>query len=119
MTLTELQPEPVELLGAACSRATSLIGPDLAALVSARITATLGGVPSTLDGDGLDDRDRDCLALVDQMLIDVASVSDATVASAARHFDSGGLSDFVTATYVTEARIRLGIAADLLLGGMA
>ena len=61
--------------------------------------------------------EADCLALVDQMLIDVSSMTDEQVAAADLHFAPGGLSDFVTAAYLTEASVRLEIASARLIGG--
>lgn len=113
--LEELQAEPLAMLDAALARAADVVDPRLLALAQERIDAILVGVPVP-EALG-DDRERDVAALIDQMLLDVAGVDDATAQRAARHFAPGGLSDLVTASYLLEARTRLGIAGDRLLGG--
>ena len=62
------------------------------------------------------EREADIAAVVDQMLIDVSGLDDATAARAARHFDEGGFADFAMAEYIIEARTRLAIASSRLLG---
>ena len=117
MTLEDLQPDALAAFDAARARAAELIDPGLLRAVQERITATLDGssAPSRDCEPGA--REIDCLALVDQMLIDVSSMSDETVAAANRHFTAGGLWDFVAAAYLMEASIRLDIASARLLGG--
>ena len=53
------------------------------------------------------------------MLIDVSQLDDDTVRRASAHFPDGGLADLVMASYIVEARTRLRIASDRLLGGSA
>ncbi len=110
--LAERQPESVALLDAAYDRACEVVGPDLISLATARIDCILRGTTAA-DPVG---RDADIAAVVDQMLIDVAGMDDATAARAARHFDSGGFADFVMASYIIEARTRLEIMSTSLLG---
>ena len=117
MTLEDLQPDALAAFDAARARAAELIDPGLLRAVRERITATLEG-PSAPDRNcEASAREIDCLALVDQMLIDVSSMSDETVAAASRHFAVGGLWDFVAAAYLMEASIRVDIASARLLGG--
>ena len=117
MTLEDLQPDALTALDAARARADLLIDADLMLAVRRRITDTLERAPATSGSVEPNAREVDCLALVDQMLIDVSSMSDETVATANRHFSSGGMWDFVAAVYLTEATIRLDIASARLLGG--
>ena len=117
MTLEALQPDAAAAFEGARARATELVGPALMAMVRDRISATLAGAPPSGDHGPLPAMDADCLALVDQMLIDVSATTDEQVAAAGRHFAPGGLSDFVTAAYLTEASVRLEISSARLLGG--
>ncbi|CAB4933901.1 MAG: hypothetical protein F2840_02190 [Actinobacteria bacterium] len=116
MTLDALQPDAAAALEEARARAADLVGPELMSMVRDRISATLANAPPSRDRAPLSAMDADCIALVDQMLIDVSATTDAQVAAAGRHFASGGLSDFVTAAYLTEASVRLEIASTRLLG---
>jgi hypothetical protein len=116
VTLDALQPDAAAAFEGARARAADLVGPELMSMVRDRISATLAGAPSSGGRGPLSAMDVDCLALVDQMLIDVSSTTDEQVAAAGRHFAPGGLSDFVTAAYLTEASVRLEIASSRLLG---
>ena len=62
----------------------------------------------------VDERGRDVVALLEQMLIDVANLDDATVRRADRHFAPGQLADLVMTSYVLEARTRLRLACSAL-----
>lgn len=117
MTLRDQQPEPLELLDATIARAREVMDPDLLALVADRITMTLTDAPARCDV--VTDRDHAVCAVVDQMLLDVARLSDETVQHAVTFFGDGELADLVMASYAIEARTRLTLAADRLLGGMA
>ena len=117
VTLRELQPESMALLDAAYARAVECVDADLLALVTDRITVTLTDARPECSAES--DRDRAVCSVVDQMLIDVAGLDDATVEAAARHFPDGEFADLVMASYIIEARTRLGIAAERLLGGVA
>lgn len=66
-----------------------------------------------------DARSTDVVAVVDQMLMDVSRLDDATVRRASAHFPDGGLADLVMASYIVEARTRLRVASDRLLGETA
>lgn len=114
----ELQPEAMQAFREVVFRAREVVDAELLGLIEHRISSTLGHSMADLDVSNppLTPRDIDCLALVDQMLIDVSAMTDETVFAAARHFEPGGLSDLITAAYLTEARIRLEICAGLLLG---
>jgi hypothetical protein len=116
MTLRDQQPEPLELLDATIARAHGVVDPELLALVSDRVAMTLTDAPARCDV--VTDRDRAVCAVVDQMLLDVAGLSDETVQHAASFFDDGELADLVMASYAIEARTRLTLASDRLLGGM-
>ncbi len=116
MTLRRANPEALDALDAAYARAVEVIGPDLLTLVTDRINMALRDAdPSCVVTT---DRDRAVCAVVDQMLIDVARMDDATVERAASYFSDGALADLVMAAYIIEARTRLSIAADRLLGGV-
>lgn len=116
MTLRDLQPEPLELLDAAQARACEVVDPELLDLVRDRIAMTLAGTAPERAIDG--DRELAVAAVIDQMLVDVASLDDATVQRADALLPPGGLADLVMASYVMEARMRLTLAADRLLGGL-
>ena len=115
--LDELQPAAVSRLNITVARARQVVDPQLLGLVEARVSLRLEGIGPDAGDQELTARDRDCLAVVDQMLVDVANLSDDTAMAASRHFPDGGFSDFVTAAYLTEAQARLRIASGLLLGG--
>jgi hypothetical protein len=117
MTLRDQQPEPLELLDATIARAQEVVDPDLLALVADRIAVTLtDSRPSCVATTA---KEQAVCAVVDQMLLDVAGLSDETVRHAASLFGDGELADLVMASYAIEARTRLTLAADRLLGGMA
>ncbi|MDI1289267.1 MAG: hypothetical protein PSX37_04855 [bacterium] len=114
MNLAQLQPDAMAILDAAYLRACAVVDPDLIRLAQTRIDVVLRGARS--DDRELTEREADIAAVVDQMLIDVSGLDDATAARAARHFDDGGFADFAMAEYILEARARLTIASDRLLG---
>ena len=99
-------------LDTAHRRALAVVDPTLVALITARLERSLAG-GATL-AEPADERERDVAAIVDQMLVDVAGMSDELVERASRHFADGGLADVVMASYIIEARTRLRIAADHL-----
>lgn len=114
MSLASRQPEAMAILDAAYARACEVVAPDLIRLAHSRVDRALS---SSSDAETqLTERDEDVAAVVDQMLIDVSRVDDATAARAGRHFDEGGFADFVMAEYIIEARTRLTIASQRLLG---
>ena len=117
MTLDALQPDVAAAFEGARARAEELCDPGLFVLVQDRIRATLCGPPASAERAPLSAMEADCLTIVDQMLIDVSSMTDEQVAAADLHFAPGGLSDFVTAAYLTEASVRLEIASARLIGG--
>lgn len=103
-------------LDAAYARACAVVDPGLLAAVTARIEWLVAGAdepPVPVDA-----RSADVVAVIDQMLMDVSRLDDDTVRRASAHFPDGGLADLVMASYVVEARTRLGIASDRLLGGI-
>ena len=114
VSLAQLQPEAMAILDAAYVRACEVVDPELIALAQSRIDMILLGAPP--DDRDLSEREADIATVVDQMLIDVSGLDDATAARAARHFDDGGFADFAMAEYIIEARTRLAIASGLLLG---
>lgn len=118
MTLDALQPIAAAAFEGALAKAAKLCDTGLFVLVQDRIRATLCGAPASAERVPLSAMEGDCLALVDQMLIDVSATTDEQVAAAGRHFAQGGLSDFVTAAYLTEASVRLEIASARLFGGL-
>jgi alkylhydroperoxidase family enzyme len=66
--------------------------------------AALAGWPTS---DRFDERQRACLALTEQFVIDVASTDDELVAAVRDHLGDVGLLDFVSALLVVEQRQRL------------
>lgn len=117
VTLRDLQPESMRALDAAYDRAVEVIDPDLLALVADRISVTLMDARPTCDA--VSDRDVAVCAVIDQMLMDVAGLDDATVQRAASFLPDGALADLVMASYIVEARTRLAIASARLLEGAA
>ncbi len=115
MTLREYQPEAMTLLDAASMHAEDLVDVELLSLVRERIEHLVADGP--IPAPPRDEREADVAAVIEQMLIDVASLDDATVQRADRHFVPGGLADLVMASYAIEARTRLRVAGDRLLGG--
>lgn len=117
MTLRDQQPEPLVLLDATIARAQEVVDGDLLALVADRIAVMLTDSRPTCEATTA--REMAVCAVVDQMLLDVAGLSDETVVHAASFFRDGEFADLVMASYAIEARTRLTIAADRLLGGMS
>jgi hypothetical protein len=116
MTLRQQQPEAVALLDQVQRRAEACVDPGLLAFVRSRVEHLLADGPPP--GEPADDRARAVAGVVDQMLLDVASMDDATVRAADAYFVPGGLSDVIVASYAWEARTRLLVASDRLLGGL-
>jgi hypothetical protein len=114
MTVLDQQAEALALLDAAAVRARVVVDPTLLSLVERRIDWLVADGPEP--PAPADERESDVAAVIEQMLIDVARLDDDTVRRADRHFQPGGLSDLVTASYVLEARTRLRIAGERLLG---
>lgn len=114
MTLQALQPDAMAALDAAYARACAVVDPDLLDAVTARIDWLVAGAPEPPALD--DERAIDVVAVVDQMLVDVARLDDDTVRRASAHFPDGVLADVIMASYVVEARTRLRIASSRLLG---
>jgi hypothetical protein len=114
VTLQAFQPDAMAALDAAYERVCAVVDPDVLAHVSERIEWTLAGAPEP--PAPADARAADVAAVVDQMLIDVAQLDDDTVRRASAHFPDGGLADLVMAAYILEARTRLRLASDRLLG---
>jgi hypothetical protein len=115
VTLREHQPEAMAALDAAYDRARAVVDPDLLSLAQGRIDHIVAGDPAP--ASPRDDLSVDVTAVIDQMLIDVAGVSDGTVRTAGGHFADGELADLVMASYIVEARTRLRLMGDRLLGG--
>ncbi len=59
-------------------------------------------------------RERACLALCEQFVMDVASLPDELVRNVAEHLGEDGLADLVTALLVVEQRQRLRLAWEAL-----
>ncbi len=116
MTLRDLQPEAIDALDAARARAVEVVDPSLMELVTDRIAVSLAGARPQCEATT--DRERAVCAVIDQTLVDVAGIEDETVRHASSYFDDGELADLVMAAYIVEARTRLTIAADRLLGGL-
>lgn len=116
MTLRDLQAEPLDLLDATIERARAVVDPSLLALVADRIAMTLADTPAQVEVTT--ERERAVCSVIDQMLIDVAGLDDATVQRAASFFADGELADLVMASYAIEAHTRLRLASERLLGGL-
>jgi hypothetical protein len=116
VTLRDLQAEPLALLDATIARARDVVDPDLLALVTDRIAMALEDAPALFEVTT--DRERAVCSVVDQMLVDVGGLDDATVQLAASHFADGELADLVMASYAIEARTRLQLASTRLLGDL-
>jgi len=116
VTLRDLQAEPLDLLDATIERARAVVDPSLLALVADRIAMTLTDAPAQVAVST--DRDRAVCSVIDQMLVDVGGLDDATVQQAASYFTDGELADLVMASYAIEARTRLQLASMRLLGGL-
>jgi hypothetical protein len=104
-------------LDAAYERALAVVDPYVLAGVRARIEWALAGAPEP--PAPTDARAAHVAAVVDQMLIDVSQLDDDTVRRASDHFPDGVLADLVMAAYIVEARTRLRIAGNRLLGESA
>lgn len=117
MLIREFQPEATGLLDAAYARAVEVVDEDLIRLAQSLIDHLVADGPSP--ERERDQREADVAAVIDQMLIDVSAVDDDTARRAARHFEDGGFADLVMASYIIEARMRLAVASELLLGSQS
>lgn len=115
MTLRALQPEALAALDDVIARAREVVDPDLLALALARIEHTVADGPESVEPSTA--REAAACAVIEQELVDVANLDDATVTDASGHFDDGALADLVMASYASEAQTRLRVMADRLLGG--
>lgn len=129
-TLSELiGGDPLVELDAAMLAAFDAVDPQLLTRCQQRIAMVLGHAP-TLDAAGatvlealanwpndaaLSDRDRAALALTEQYLIDVSSITDEQVRDVASHLGDGPTADFVNALVVVEQRMRLELALSRVL----
>ena len=115
MTLRELQPEAISALDAVTARAREVVDATLLSAARTRIEHLVadGHEPSPPSTP----REEALCAVIEQELVDVANLDDATVLSAAGQFDDGRLADAVMASYAIEAQTRLRVMADRLLGG--
>lgn len=111
-TLATLQPEPMAALDAVIARARIVVDPDLLDLIEQVITHHVADGPSPRAPRNA--CEEDVLAVVEQGLLDVATMDDGLVREAARHFPEGGLADVVMASYACEARTRLQVAERCL-----
>ena len=76
--------------------------------------ATIGELSAWPTSARFGGRERACLALCEQFVIDVASVDDQLARSVADHLGPEGLRSFVTALLVVEQRQRLRLAWERL-----
>ena len=111
MTSLTLPTEQSTALDHAIDCGRAVVDPQLVDLAQACIDHVLCAGPAP---KSLDERDRDVIALLEQMLVDVANLDDATVRRADRHFELGQLADLVMTSYVLEARTRLRLACSAL-----
>jgi hypothetical protein len=102
--------EPDEPLRASLARvrdeAFAVVDGRLLELAGARAALLLG-----IDHDPVppaaDDRERACVDLVEQMVIDVTGVDDGLVRRVADHLGDDGAATFVAATLAVEQRLRM------------
>jgi len=136
--LRQLRPAVAASLETANTQSWAVVDPDLLELARLRVAGMIGSTQgrarrsAAARAAGLAEdkiaalaqwpsdprfthREQDCLAFVEQYVMDVAGMSDEQVAVAERHFDGGGFRDFVTALYITEVTLRLELAGDALL----
>jgi hypothetical protein len=116
VTLSEYQPEAVAALDATIARAREVVDPVLLDLVEQHIRHHVAEGPAPRAAQSA--REEAVAAVVEQMLIDVAGMTDDAVRAADACFPEGGLPDLVMASYAIEARTRLEVASARLLGGL-
>lgn len=95
-------------LARARDAAFETVNPRLLDLATARVALLLGvdAGPEPMPPAG-DDRERACVALVDQMVIDVTGVDDELLRRVADHLGDDGAATFVAAALVIEQRVRM------------
>lgn len=114
MALVDHQPDALAALDAVLARAALVVEPQLWDLVRQRIEHAVADGP--VPADPVDAREAAVCAVIEQMLVDVAGLDDATVRRAADEIGGGALADLVMASYSYEAATRLRVAGDRLLG---
>jgi hypothetical protein len=81
------------------------VDPSLLDLCRARIALLIGldapAVPATTA------RQRACIDVVEQMVLDVAGITDAQITTLARHLGTDGAAGFVHAALAIEQRLRM------------
>lgn len=136
--LSAQQPEAAGLLSITNAHAWSAVPPALLELVRLRIAMLIGNeaglqrrsaaardaglseakiaqiskYPSSSEFSAIE---KECLAFVEQFVIDVSSLSEDDRARLRPHFSAQQLTEFVMALYVTECTQRLEMIAPLLL----
>ena len=113
MTSLTLPTEQSAALDHAIDCGRTVVDAQLVDLAQACIDHVLCAGPAPAP---VDERDRDVVALLEQMLVDVANLDEATVMRADRHFEPGQLADLVMTSYALEARTRLRLACSSLGG---
>jgi alkylhydroperoxidase family enzyme len=78
--------------------------------------ATISELVRWPTSDRFDERQRACLALAEQFVIDVASTDDELVGAVRDHLGDVGLHDFVSALLVVEQRQRLRLTWERVFG---
>lgn len=132
--LVEHAPEVDRNLGAFRAAATATVPPRIAELCRLRIAMLhdcddeLAAASDTVSSDEVaalgdwpgsslfDERDRVCLALAEQFVIDVSTTSDEQVAAVAEHMNPGELYGFIHALLALDESQRLRVATDRLFG---
>ena len=117
MTLVDHQAEALAALDAVLDRCRAVVDPHLWVLVTGRIERMLADGPAP-DAPSTDAEAAAC-AVVEQMLLDVASLDDDTVHDAVALLGGGVLANLVMASYAYEASVRLRVAGGRLLGPVA
>jgi hypothetical protein len=105
----------VELLSLCRDRMAMLLGhePTLGSLDAQRRKG-LADWPNDQD---LSPLERASLALTEQYIIDVASITDSDVAAVSTHLGDTSTTNFVTALLVLEQRMRLELGLSAVLSG--
>lgn len=117
MTLRDLQPDALAQLDVVLARAQQVTDPRLLEVALACIECHVAGGPNP--PEPANPTQAAVQAVVEQMLVDVASLQDSTVQGASNLLPDGALADLVMASYANEAAARLRVASERLLGGLS
>ncbi|MEM1175078.1 MAG: hypothetical protein AAGA33_00145 [Pseudomonadota bacterium] len=108
-TLQALHPEALqELDNLADTIDTTGLDPALLALCQAFFSSSLRGETWSSDRD-LSDLESDCLAVCEQFMVSVSSMTDEQVAALGRHLSADDLYNLMYAIYLIEMSERLNL----------